>query len=235
MFHILKRHIKKFMELLKMSFYFFLYFTEVFAAFVILYFAFAFLCYVFPLNGNYTKEGDLTEIFVKSNGVHCDLVLPIGHQFDWKNWIGIENYASQHAEYLSIGWGDKGFYIDTPEWKDLKFSTAFRALFMNTQTLMHLTLIDKPQCDEKCKSLLIDQNQYKILVQTIKDRFIKDNQGQPILIEGKGYTPDDNFYEAHGSYSLFMTCNVWTNNVLKKIKVRTVYWAPFEKWVLKHL
>ncbi|MCB0479098.1 MAG: TIGR02117 family protein [Crocinitomicaceae bacterium] len=234
-FRILSSSIQRLMELVKMSFYFLLYFAEFFAAFVVAYFAFAFICLIVPLSSNHKQKGELTEIFVKSNGVHCDLVIPIAHQFDWKEWIGIENFATHHADYLSVGWGDKGFYVDTPEWKDLKFSTAFRALFMNTQTLMHLTLIDKPECSEKCKSILIDQEQYKILVQTIQDRFVKNASGKPILIEGKGYTPDDNFYEAYGSYSLFMTCNVWTNNVLRRIKVKTVYWAPFEQWVLKYL
>ncbi len=235
MFRIFKRHTRKILETLKLLFYFLLYFLEGFVAFIALCFAFAYLCLLFPISTNYKQEGELTEIFVKSNGVHCDLVIPISHEFNWKEWIGIDHYGYDSEGYLSIGWGDKGFYVDTPEWKDLKFSTAFRALFLNTETLMHLTLIDKPEVGAKCKSLYIDAHQYKILIETIKNRFVKDNDGNPMILEGKGYSEKDNFYKAHGSYSLFMTCNVWTNNVLRKIKIKTVYWAPFEGWVLRYL
>lgn len=223
------------MEVVKIILLFGLYFLEVFVGFVAFCFLIAFILLYLPTNPNYKQKGELTEIFVKSNGVHCDLVIPITHKFDWRDWIGIENYDSKHADYLSIGWGDKGFYVDTPEWKDLKFSTAFRAMFLNTQTLMHLTLIDKPSCGEKCKSIMIDDKQYQILIEAVQKRFVKDDKGMPILLPGKGYTPDDNFYEAHGSYSMFVTCNVWTNNVLRKMKIRTTRWAPFEQWVMKYL
>lgn len=235
MFRIFKRHTQKALETAKIVFYFLLYFLEGFVAFIVLCFAFAYLCLLFPINYDYKQEGELTEIFVKSNGVHCDLVIPIDHQFDWKNWIELEHYDYQSETHLSVGWGDKGFYVDTPEWKDLKFTTAFRALFLNTQTLMHLTLVEEPTVGEKCRSIMIDQHQYQTLVTTIKNRFVKDNDGKPIILEDAGYTPSDNFYEAHGSYSIFMTCNVWTNNVLRRMKIKTVYWAPFEKWVLKYL
>lgn len=235
MFRIFNRHIRKTLETLKIVFYFLLYFLEGFVAFIALCFAFAYLCLIFPISSNYEQKGELKEIFVKSNGVHCDLVIPIDHKVKWKDWIGIENYDYDGEGYLSVGWGDKGFYVDTPEWKDLKVSTAFRALFLNTQTLMHLTLIDKPEVGENCRSIMIDAHQYDIMVNAIKNRFVKDNEGNPIVLKGKGYSGKDNFYKAHGSYSLFVTCNVWTNNVLKKMKIKTVYWAPFQSWVMKYL
>lgn len=223
------------MEFVKITFYFLLYFFEAFLLFVFLYFLVAFILLQIPFKPNYKQSGELTEIFVKSNGVHCDLVIPISHKLDWKSWLDSENYKDLMSEYVGIGWGDKGFYVDTPEWSDLKLSTAFNALFLQTETLMHVTFQDKPETSEKCKSIWIDETQYDLLIQAVLDRFVKDDQGKPILLENAGYTENDNFYSAHGSYSLFVTCNVWTNTVLRKIKVKTVYWAPFEKWVLKYL
>jgi uncharacterized protein (TIGR02117 family) len=223
------------MEVVKIGFYFILYFLEFFLAFITLSFLVAVIVLYLPINPNYQQKGDLKEVYVKSNGVHVDIVIPIDHKFDWGDWIGMENFNSKHAKYLSVGWGDKGFYVDTPEWSDLKFSTAFRALFLNTQTLMHVTVMDKPELNSKCKSLKIDSEQYRLMIDAIKERFVKDENGKPVIIPGVGYTPDDNFYEAHGSYSMFVTCNVWTNNVLKRMKVKTVLWAPLEQWVMKYL
>ena len=47
------------------------------------------------------------------------------------------------AEYLAFGWGDKGFYLDTPEWSDLKASTAFKAAFALGNSAMHTTFINQ--------------------------------------------------------------------------------------------
>ena len=64
---------------------------------------------------------------ILTNGVHTDLVVPIkSAEIDWSKEIPIENTNSKSTNfnYLSIGWGDKGFYLDTPTWADLKFSTC---------------------------------------------------------------------------------------------------------------
>ncbi len=67
---------------------------------------------------NYSKNENLDyEIFIKSNGVHTDVVLPI--KSDVINWFDFFNYEDTLSKrddflYISIGWGDKGFYLDTP-------------------------------------------------------------------------------------------------------------------------
>ena len=74
------------------------------------------------------------DIYVRTNGMHTDLILPAqSSERDWYSIIPpadlhrIEDNTVGQTEYLSFGWGDKGFYLDTPTWADLKFSTAFIA------------------------------------------------------------------------------------------------------------
>ncbi|HOB24230.1 MAG TPA: DUF2459 domain-containing protein, partial [Kaistella sp.] len=52
-------------------------------------------------------------------------------EIDWSQQIPFKTTLSKRTDfkYLAIGWGDKGFYLDTPTWADLKFSTAFKAAF----------------------------------------------------------------------------------------------------------
>ena len=59
------------------------------------------------------------DIYILTNGVHTDLVLPIKTpEIDWSREIPFENTRSKRTDfnYLSFGWGDKGFYLDTPTW-----------------------------------------------------------------------------------------------------------------------
>ena len=38
--------------------------------------------------------------------------------------------------YVAIGWGDRGFYVDTPTWADLKLSTLCNALFVPSESVL---------------------------------------------------------------------------------------------------
>ncbi|XQC04883.1 DUF2459 domain-containing protein [Arcobacter cryaerophilus gv. pseudocryaerophilus] len=43
---------------------------------------------------------------------------------------------------------------------------------------------------------------------------------------------NDAFYEAIGSYSIFHTCNTWTNNLLKKASLPASFWLAFDDGIL---
>ena len=59
-----------------------------------------------------------------------------------------------------------------------------------------------------------------------------DQNGNKILLIGKGYTTYDEFYEAKGNYSCFKTCNSWVNSALKESNLKACYWTPFDFSVL---
>jgi hypothetical protein len=55
------------------------------------------------------------------------------------------------VNYLAFGWGDKGFYLNTPEWADLKVSTALNAAFGLSSSAIHSTFYKKLRENETCK------------------------------------------------------------------------------------
>ncbi|MDK7354048.1 DUF2459 domain-containing protein, partial [Rothia aeria] len=66
------------------------------------------------------------------------------------------------------------------------------------------------------------------IINSIKETIIWQNN-HPIYIETNAqYGEDDAFYEANGKYSIFYTCNTWTNNVLKKAGLKASFWAAFD-------
>ena len=178
------------------------------------------------------KSKEEVTIYIKTNGVHTDIVVPVRtDQMDWSQEIKYSNTKSQDSNfhYLSMGWGDKGFYLETPAWKDLKFSVAFKAVFGLSTTAIHATYYDAMVENETCRKINISREQYSRLINYITSSLQKDNQGHFINIKtNANYSNTDAFYEAVGSYSLFHTCNTWANKGLKCSGQKCCLWTIFD-------
>ena len=77
------------------------------------------------------KSETCVEVFLLTNGVHTDIVVPAKNGIkDWRNTINTTATKTDHSstKFVAFGWGDKGFYLETPTWSDLKASTTFNAL-----------------------------------------------------------------------------------------------------------
>jgi uncharacterized protein (TIGR02117 family) len=207
-------------------------------AFLALYMIAAFTLPHISVNTEFVNKEDSVKIFVRSNGVHTDILVPATNQFkDWTRTFQKGNFDVKDSihNYLGFGWGDKGFYLDTPTWDDLTFSTAFKATFGLSSTAMHVRYFKTPKVKkEKCVQLFISEDQYKKLIQLIEASFKKQNE-EFQKIDHPGYGEEDRFYEAIGTYSAFKTCNVWTNNCLKEIGIKVALWSPFSAGLISSL
>lgn len=207
-----------------------------FIGFVLLYLLLAFVLSVIPSKAE-TAETDVV-IYVRTNGVHTDLVLPVSYDsVDWRRKVKFSHTLSQDSlmSFVAFGWGDRGFYLNTPDWSDLKFSTAFNAVFGLGRTVMHVTFYKSVIVSKKTIQLNISKAQYLKLVKYIHNSFATDTQGEYINIKtGMAYGRNDSFYEAKGSYSLFKTCNTWTNSGLKVCEQKACVWTPFDKGIFYH-
>lgn len=174
--------------------------------------------------------------YVRSNGIHTDLCLPVQNKVhDWTKLVPTSQFGAEvPKKFVSMGWGDKGFYMNTPTWKDLTVGTAFNAIAVPTPTAMHVTYCEEPKPSDECIKVYCSQENYAHLVQFVQKSFLL-TRGHATLIKGKGYTVADNFYEAERNYHLMRTCNTWTNQALKSAHVRTGYFAVFPYGVMKHL
>ena len=199
--------------------------------FIVLYIVVAYGFSAITIN----KEPDTTpevEIFILTNGVHTDIVMPTkSNQIDWSKKIEFNNTktADSTYRYIAMGWGDKGFYLETPTWADLKVSVAFKAATGLSTTAIHATYYKTMKIGADCKSILISKEQYDRLIAYISDSFQKDALGNFIPIKtNANYGKTDAFYEAIGSYSLFYTCNTWANSGLKASGQKCCFWTPMD-------
>lgn len=181
------------------------------------------------------READAKEevaIYILTNGVHTDIVVPTTSDlYDWSRLVKFEHTLSKDTtyRYLALGWGDKGFYLETPEWKDLKASVAFKAAFGLSNTAIHATYYKNMFEGESCRKIMISKEQYKRLINFVSGSFQKDENGHfKHIVTDAVYSNIDAFYEANGSYSMLHTCNTWANNALKKSGQKSCLWTAFD-------
>ena len=199
-----------------------------FLLFVLLYALAGLLCFTIPVNKRYQNIKRDVDIYVVSNGVHVDYVIPsISPYFNWKKVLDDRHYATHFTEqtYLGVGWGDRGFYLEVDEWKNLKPRVAARAMLVPSPTLMHITShAELPKDQKRLETIHLSADQYLQLCNYICSYF-QEKDGAVIHLPGAGYTDNDNFYEARGQYHAFTTCNYWVNRGLIRIGVRAPIWS----------
>lgn len=197
------------------------------------YILFSVILALLPVNRDFVESEDSTlELWIKSNGVHLDLILPIKNKYlNWDSVLTVPENIKEHVKYVGFGWGDKEFYTTTPEWSDLKFSTAFNALFLRTKGALHVTYYSSLFENDQSIKIKISKKQFTTIQSFIYQSFVlKDHTA--VLIEEITYGRYDRFYDANYAYTLFYTCNTWTNEALKKADLPACVWTPFDKGIL---
>jgi len=170
-----------------------------------------------------SNENSEKLIYLNTNGVHLDIVIPIEY-IDSLVLSGIK--YNQNETYLSFGWGDENFYINTPTWNDLTFSTAFKAMFLKSSTLMHVTRYRQKRLG--WVEIKVNELELKKLNHYLLNTFEVNQKGMKIILENKGYSSIDDFYRSKGSYSCFKTCNSWVNIGFKDSGLKSCLWTPFD-------
>ncbi|MGO4772275.1 TIGR02117 family protein [Flavobacterium sp. W22_SRS_FK3] len=206
----------------------------VFLGFILIYLAAVFSLSKITVNQEPNTKPELA-IYILTNGVHTDIVMPVkNNQIDWSQLVKFENTkaADSTYKYLAMGWGDKGFYLETPEWSALKASVAFKAASGLSTTAIHATYYKKLKEGDDCKKMMISKEQYRRLIKYISESFQKDPSGNFLNIKTNAvYGKTDAFYEANGSYSLFHTCNTWANSGLKASGQKCCFWTATDSGI----
>lgn len=220
--------------MLKKIAYFVKVFTLCFFTFVMVYVTVFYGLSIIPakvIPENSQQSEDEIVVYLSTNGVHTDFVVPFVHEvMDWRTKVEL---PATRAQWIAFGWGDKGFYINTPSWSDLRLSTALSALSGVGESAMHVTAYTHFVEDENTVELRLSKSEYQALVHYIDVSFKKEGETYQ-RIEVEGYRQSDAFYEAKGSYSLFYTCNTWVNQGLKQMNQKAALWALHDQGIFRH-
>ncbi len=183
-----------------------------------------------PVNSSFVQSPQGVSIYVRTNGVHAELILPTREAgVDWS-----VDHPPAHMralatplKWLAFGWGDRGFFADTPTWSDLRMTTALSALSGTGPGAMHVEYLDSP-LSYKAFEIKVSRDQYARLVANIRSSFARDAAGRPQRANVPGYFAYDAFYEASTRYRPWFTCNDWVRTALSEAGVRAPVWSPFD-------
>ena len=205
----------------------------------LLYFLAALFLGLVPANVSFHQptQGGVV-IFVRSNGIHTDLVMPkVNAEADWRPYANPEDVRDPRwgaADHVAIGYGAREFYLNTPTWSDLSVGTALRSMTGGDTPLVHLEHVNQPRREDWQRPIRLTSDQYRRLAAYVRASFKRDGDGAPIHVPG-GYGDADTFYEGDGSFSMFFNCNSWTGAALRAAGVRMGLWTPFEQSVMWRL
>ena len=212
-------------------------YTAIFVLSLMTYLLIVTLLSFVSVNEDFAENQKEIPIYILTNGVHTDVVLPLkSEHYDWTNQLKPEHTKAKDStyQYAALGWGDKGFYMETPTWADLKASTALKAASGLSTTAMHVTFYKDLKESNSCKKLQISFDNYKKLILFINESF-QTKSGEFLKIETEAvYGKHDVFYEANGSYSLFYTCNSWANQALKAANQKAALWTISDSGIFRH-
>jgi uncharacterized protein (TIGR02117 family) len=209
---------------------------EFFIAFVTFYITLALMGMSITI-GEHPFENSEVIIYLKSDGVHTDFVLPVKTKsVDWSTIFLRSDTKSNDSSknHISIGWGDQGFFLNTPQWSDLTFKTAFNAAFYRGKSAIHINYINIKDINTDFRELKISKHNYQKLISYIQNSLVKKEERNYSCIKNRGYWETDAFYESKGSYGLFNTCNSWINEGLKVAELKACLWTPLNSGIFRN-
>ncbi|WP_324827209.1 TIGR02117 family protein [Qipengyuania zhejiangensis] len=184
-----------------------------------------------PRNPDWREPDSGVEIMVETNGIHTAIVMPlVTPQKDWRGDFPVQDLADDSPPYthVSVSWGERAVFLETPTWADLRPSSAFNAA-IGSEGLLHVAHYVRPAPANDIRTLRVTAAQYDALVAAI-ERQVADPRARRSFA---GYGSFDVFYAAPGTYHLGNTCNQWTSDTLAEAGIRTGLWTPLPGGVMK--
>ncbi|RXZ66663.1 DUF2459 domain-containing protein [Pelagerythrobacter rhizovicinus] len=193
--------------------------------------AFAWLGSSIPRNSGWTEPAHGVEIMIETNGIHTAIVMPlVNAQKDWRADFPSSDLPTSDRPYthLSVSWGEREVFLNTPTWADLSLPTAINAA-VGGDGLLHVAHYVRPAPSDTARVLRIRPEEYARLVRRIEAQILPSDRRRVYA----GYEDWDVFYDAPGTYHLGNTCNQWTSDALAAAGIETGLWTPFPGGVMK--
>lgn len=150
-------------------------------------------------------------VHVSSNGWHTAIVVPAPALFAIDTLPEAADFSG--AAFLEFGWGDHIYYPA----KKKTLGMALTAALVPTSAVMHIAALQAPPesngSEFEALSVKLTEAGFQRLIQALTAEFKRPSGGRAESIS-RGLYPDSHFYQAHGEFHLFNTCNTWTARML---------------------
>jgi uncharacterized protein (TIGR02117 family) len=176
-------------------------------------------------------------VCVLSTPIHTNILVPAQvNAFDWSTFLSLESIgvdANDDYQYLSFGWGDRAFYMQTPTLADLDLPLTLKTLFWPTPSVLYVQGFAERPHDPTLQCVELSADQYLNLMTFIKTTF-ETTYNRPNRI-GHGHRPNAGFFAAKGNYSILRHCNTWVLEGLRLAGVQTPLLPTLPATISLHL
>ncbi|HAD58539.1 MAG TPA: hypothetical protein DCG12_04800 [Planctomycetaceae bacterium] len=114
-----------------------------FAGFLALTYAAIVLAELTPCNKDFEEAIEGIEIFISSNAVHAEFLLPVDTDtIDWRNVFPAQYFLTDttQARHIETGRKEQNLFPVTPTWSDHRISTVSHTLLTPSDTCIHATM-----------------------------------------------------------------------------------------------
>ncbi|KQT31984.1 hypothetical protein ASG29_08970 [Sphingomonas sp. Leaf412] len=169
-------------------------------------------------------------VWVEDNGVHTSIVMPKrAAGVDWTRVFpagAIRDPRYGGWGHVAVGWGERGFFVGTPTWWDVRPGTIVRAVAGSPDTVLHVEHVAPPVAGRAVRAVVLRPSEYRRLAAFVRASL---GEGEPV----RGYDGHDAFYPGRGRYDWRTTCNVWTGRAFAFAGVRIGRWTPTAGGVMR--
>ncbi len=151
------------------------------------------------------------KVFITKDYIHSDFIF---YSSEWSSIFITEK------KYIVIGWGDRGIFLETKTWPELKTSNVIKAFFGLNESVVRVKFIDRLPEDYVKNKINIDQ--FESLKNHIMSSFLDFQE----IKKEDDYCEDGIFYKSKLNYNCINTCNNWVNQGLLKSNITKRTWAP---------
>lgn len=164
------------------------------------------------------SQGGEVRVGLIRGPIHYDFLLPTTegtrHALGFAETGGVPMHHPDVA-YILAGWGSRKFYTATGTYRDLDPGIVWDAA-TGDQSVLRIDVVGA--FDESDTSwVTLSKAGYAALL-----AFIADTQSGGVV--AGGFTETDAFFEAHGAFDIFRTCNTWIGRGLRNAG------HPFGRW-----
>jgi len=151
-------------------------------------------------------------IYVDSHGWHTGIIIKTE---DLQGYLKDLSTDFKGANYLEIGWGDKGFY----QTNEITSGLTVKAIFWPTDSILHIVgFYNSPEIafsQSEVVKINISNNGLIEMLKFIENTFDRDSDNSFIRSKN-GLYGWSNFYKAKGNYHVFSTCNNWVAKSIRR-------------------
>ncbi len=162
-----------------------------------------------------------TEIVLKSNS----LIKPLKEK--------LKPFIKDFSNYLAFSYGDQFFMLHIKRWKDMKFTTMLKALFINTPAVIKVGCYKSIKKDDSIIKIPVSKKTYIKLQNNILNSF-KLKSGSLIAVKTDNKNLGLHYFRAYRDYNLFFTCNTYTGEILRESDLSVSLWTPLSYQVVYH-